>query len=57
MTGLLMKYFVLKPEGADRYAAASRRAMRAYAEHIREENPELANQLRDWADTEQAKAL
>jgi hypothetical protein len=49
MTGLLMKYFVLKPEGADRYAA--------YAEHIREENPELANQLRDWADTEQAKAL
>jgi hypothetical protein len=31
MNGLLMKYFVLKPAGDDRYAAASRKAMRAYA--------------------------
>ena len=52
MDGLLMKYFVLKPKGEDAYADASRRAMRAYARRIHRENPELADQLRDWADSE-----
>jgi hypothetical protein len=53
MTGLAMKYFVLKPKGSDVYAKASRAAMRRYATTIREENLELSNALRDWADKEQ----
>lgn len=57
MSGLLMKYFVLKPKGNDIYAQASRKAMRAYATHIREANEELSDQLRSWADAEQATAL
>lgn len=55
MDGLLMKYFVLKPSGNDIYAAASRRAMMAYADVIWEENPQLANELRDWSFREHAK--
>ncbi|GAI86312.1 unnamed protein product [marine sediment metagenome] len=55
MTGLKMKYFVLKPSGDDRYAVASRKAMRAYALHIQNENEELANDLREWADNEMVK--
>lgn len=57
MNGLEMKYFVLKPKGSDKYAAASRRAMRVYATFIQNENPELAHQLRDWADREQVDAI
>jgi hypothetical protein len=49
MKGLKMKYFVLKPKGTDIYAYASRMAMRTYANIIIEENPELANDLLDWA--------
>ena len=48
MTGLKMKYFVLKPSGGDKYAEASRKAMRAYANHIQGENPELWVRDRDW---------
>ena len=53
--GLKMKYFVLKPRGSDVYAAASRKAMRAYANLIEPENPTLAMELREWADREQAE--
>lgn len=56
MDGLLMKYFVLKPRGHDTHAAASRKAMRAYATHIAAENPALAAELREWADREGAEA-
>jgi hypothetical protein len=52
MEGLQMKYFVLKPKGDDVYAEASRKAMRAYAAHILNENEVLANELRAWADSE-----
>lgn len=52
MTGLVMKYFVLKPKGDDVYASASRGAMRQYAKLIQLENPELSVQLREWADRE-----
>lgn len=52
MTGLVMKYFVLKPAGSDAYAKASRAAMRAYGNHIAEENPELRKELWDWAQRE-----
>ena len=51
MSGLLMKYFVLKPEGDDAYAQASRKALRAYAGMIITENPDLADDLREWADS------
>ena len=34
MSGLHMKYFVLKPKGKDKFAEASRKAMTAYAEHL-----------------------
>lgn len=56
MTGLVMKYFVLKPKGDDIYAKASRKAMRSYATMVEPENPTLAKQLRDWADDEMAEA-
>jgi len=51
-SGLKMKYFVLKPEGNDEYARASRVAMRAYATSIKMIDPELTKNLRDWADKE-----
>lgn len=55
MSGLVMKYFVLKPAGDHPYAKASRIAMRKYADAIKEENPDLAQQLYDWAAQENAE--
>lgn len=55
MAGLVMKYFVLKPTGDDVYAKASRIAMRKYADAVKDENPELAQQLYDWAAQENAE--
>ena len=57
MTGLLMKYFVLKPSGNDPYARASREALSAYAASIRQENPELARNLSEWALKENGEAI
>jgi len=58
MTGLQMKYFVLKPKGAfdDPYAKASRTALQAYAREIRDENPQLYNDLEKWRIEEQGAA-
>jgi hypothetical protein len=53
MSGLLMKYFVLKPTGDDAYAKASRSAMRKYADAIAAENADLAADLRDWVSRSQ----
>ncbi len=53
--GLDMKYFVLKPSSRifeDPYANASRVAMHAYANSIASVNPELAKELREWANRE-----
>ncbi len=50
--GLMMKYFVLKPEGDTAYHRASRKAMRAYAEAIEKENPKMAEELVEWASKE-----
>lgn len=55
--GLFMKYFVLKPRGNDLYASASRKAMRAYANHIKQDDPEFARELHEWADREQTAAI
>ena len=52
MSGLIMKYFVLKPRGSSPHSLASRNALRAYAQSIRSENAELADDLQNWADTE-----
>lgn len=56
MTGLKMKYFVLKPEGDDRYATASREAMREYARSIKNYNPTLAIEIIKWADSESLRS-
>jgi hypothetical protein len=53
MEGLTMKYFVVKPEGRDEYAKASRAAMMAYATAINKHNKELANSLWGWVEREQ----
>jgi len=54
MDGLKLKYFVLKPEGTDIFAEASRRAMREYANTIRRvgDNKAFSDEIREWADTE-----
>ena len=57
MEGLTMKYFVLKPKGVDIYARSSRRAMRAYAQLVRQENPQFAEEVRAWADKEFEDAI
>jgi len=50
-----MKYFVLKPRSnkkGDRYAAASRKAMIAYAKHIKKTDEQMSGQLLIWAEKE-----
>lgn len=56
MSGLVLKYFVLKPRGHDAYAVASRRALIAYASAIFETNEVLAGQLMSWAGYEEKNA-
>lgn len=43
-----MKYFVLNPMKRNPYGAASRKGIRAYAEAIKKENPELHGDLISW---------
>ena len=47
-----MKYFVLKPNGKDPYAEASRRGMLSYADSIEKVNPLMAKDLRTWIEKE-----
>lgn len=56
MTGLLLKYFVLKPKGYGWHAHASRMAMLAYADAVRGHEPEFAEELRKWAEKERIEA-
>ena len=51
--GITLKYFVLKPKGNDKYAFASRQAMLIYSELIKEVNPVLAKNLKEWSTREQ----
>lgn len=53
MSGLQMKYFVVKPAGDDTYAKASRAAIRCYARHVEAANPEFAKELNEWAQREE----
>lgn len=55
--GLRMKYFVLKPSGDSAYAAASRNALKSYAESIETVNPVLAKELMEWRKQELKKGL
>ncbi len=48
MRGLHLKYFVLNPLKRNPYGHASRIAIKAYALHIKTENPELAANLISW---------
>ena len=55
--GLEMKYFVLKPRSkkpGDVYARASRFALAAYANEIKNLNPALASDIGDWIAREKA---
>ena len=56
MSGLTMKYFVLKPRGEDVYAIASRRALLTYAACIGAENGALCNDLVAWVKEETNRA-
>jgi len=55
-TRLTNKYYVLKPEGEDVYAKASRTAMLTYAKVVYDENPQLAQDLVAWVSTEELEA-
>lgn len=55
MTGLKLKYFVLKPEGDSAWARASRTAMRVFAAEIEQDNFQLAAELKQWAYEEERK--
>ena len=60
MSGLEMKYFVLKPRAKtrdDAYAKASHAAMYAYADSIEETNEALARELRLWAGKEVGRQI
>lgn len=53
LTGFLKtKYFVLKPNGNDAYAIASRLAINTYAVAIKKTNSALAEDLINWIDKE-----
>ena len=55
---LELKYFVLKPRSKqkdDAHARASRLAMCAYGNAIRHHDPELAQQIIDWAGREERR--
>lgn len=51
MNGLLMKYFVLNPGKKDAYGKASRKAMKAFAVSIFDENEDLARDLVKWLES------
>ena len=53
MDDLILKYFVLKPGGNSLFAAASRQAMVKFAEVIRPESPNFADEVEAWAEVEQ----
>lgn len=57
MSGLEMRYFVLKPSAAGIHGKACRAALRRYADLIATTEPEFAADLRAWADAEQAKTI
>ncbi len=54
--GLKMKYFVLKPHGADVYARASRAAMFVYAHEISADNTTFAHEVWGWVERERLLA-
>lgn len=50
---LKLKYFVLKPNGTDIYAKASREAMRTYANVIEDIDPIFHDDLKEWISYEE----
>jgi len=53
---LELKYFVLKPRGNSPHADAARVAMLAYMRAIFDHDPELARELGEWVNREEALA-
>lgn len=54
---LEIRYFVLNPKGTDSYANASREALVAYAESIKNHDPALAKDIWEWVDDALTKSL
>ena len=54
---LEMKYFILKPRGNKPHALASRRAMGAYADSIKDEDYALSKDLIRWVERENVIAV
>lgn len=50
MSGLELRYFILKPGAEGRHGMASRAALRTYLRVMAPENPELAKDLKEWVD-------
>ena len=57
MTGMHLKYFVLKPGGDDAYARASRVAMRVFASEIEQDNKQLCGDIKQWVYEEERKLV
>jgi len=55
--GLELKYFVLKPNGDNAYAEASRAALKKYAIKIRPTNVDLANDIESWLSALKGKEI
>ena len=55
MSGLEMRYFILKPGGKGLHGFASREAMLLYAKIIEADQPEFAMEIRSWVENETEK--
>jgi len=58
--GLFLKYFVLNPNKKDWHGKASRVAIKAYADTMRQDNPVFAHDLDEWVkriETEMIKEI
>ena len=51
--GLKLKYFVVRPEGNDTHARASRAALRTYSAVILKENEQLSKDIEIWVTKEE----
>lgn len=57
MSGLQMKYFILKPQGFEEHNHASRMALMAYADAVEDSSPDLAEDLKAWVEEARNEAI
>lgn len=55
MSGLELRYFVLKPSGNGLHGYASREALLLYAKIMEVEQPDFAEEIRSWVKEETEK--